>query len=168
MATPIDLLVSTEWLGARLDDPEVRVVDMRGYVVTRPLEPGVEHADYRVRWGNTWLRTSRVRSISTGPATLSISTTQYRRRSRPRSDSPRPWRSAGSATRPMWSRWTTRAVNLRPGSGGAQLLWSRRGQRASGRLEPLGRGGKPRRVRSCQSSPRRFHAAGPPGAPADR
>ncbi|MGZ3396726.1 MAG: sulfurtransferase [Isosphaeraceae bacterium] len=47
MATPIDLLVSTEWLGARLDDPEVRVVDMRGYVVTRPLEPGVEHADYR-------------------------------------------------------------------------------------------------------------------------
>jgi thiosulfate/3-mercaptopyruvate sulfurtransferase len=47
MATPIDLLVSTEWLGARLDDPEVRVVDMRGYVVTRPLEPGVEHAGYR-------------------------------------------------------------------------------------------------------------------------
>ncbi len=47
MAPPIDLLVSTEWLGTRLDDPEVRVVDMRGYVVTRPLEPGVEHADYR-------------------------------------------------------------------------------------------------------------------------
>ncbi len=47
MAPPIDLLVSTEWLGTRLDDPEVRVVDMRGYVITRPLEPGVEHADYR-------------------------------------------------------------------------------------------------------------------------
>ena len=47
MANPNDLLVSTEWLGAHLDDPGVRVVDMRGYVVTRPLEPGVEHADYR-------------------------------------------------------------------------------------------------------------------------
>jgi len=47
MAEPNDLLVSTEWLGAHLDDPAVRVVDMRGYVVTRPLQPGVEHADYR-------------------------------------------------------------------------------------------------------------------------
>jgi thiosulfate/3-mercaptopyruvate sulfurtransferase len=42
-----DLLVSTDWLEAHLDDPNLRVVDMRGYVVTRPLEPGVEHADYR-------------------------------------------------------------------------------------------------------------------------
>jgi thiosulfate/3-mercaptopyruvate sulfurtransferase len=42
-----DLLVSTDWLDAHLDDPDVRVVDMRGYVVTKLLEPGVEHADYR-------------------------------------------------------------------------------------------------------------------------
>ncbi len=47
MALPDDLLVSTDWLDARRDDPEIRVVDIRGYVVTRPLEPGVEHADYR-------------------------------------------------------------------------------------------------------------------------
>jgi thiosulfate/3-mercaptopyruvate sulfurtransferase len=45
MAT--DLLVTTDWLAAHLDDPGIRVVDIRGYVVTRPLEPGVEHADYR-------------------------------------------------------------------------------------------------------------------------
>src|SRR3954452_22067694 len=47
MAGPHDLLVSTDWLEAHLDHPDVRVVDMRGYVVTRPLAPGVEHADYR-------------------------------------------------------------------------------------------------------------------------
>ena len=47
MANLNDLLVSTEWLAAHLDDPAVRVVDIRGYVVTRPLEPGVDHADYR-------------------------------------------------------------------------------------------------------------------------
>ncbi len=47
MANLNDLLVSTDWLSAHLDDPAVRVVDMRGFVVTRPLEPGVEHADYR-------------------------------------------------------------------------------------------------------------------------
>jgi thiosulfate/3-mercaptopyruvate sulfurtransferase len=42
-----DLLVSTEWLAAHLNDPGVRVVDMRGSVVTRQVAPGVEHADYR-------------------------------------------------------------------------------------------------------------------------
>lgn len=42
-----DHLVTTEWLEDHLGDPGVRVVDMRGYVVTRPLEPGVEEADYR-------------------------------------------------------------------------------------------------------------------------
>ena len=47
MANPYELLVSTEWLVAHLDDAQVRIVDMRGYVVTRPLETGVEHADYR-------------------------------------------------------------------------------------------------------------------------
>ncbi len=44
---PDDLVVSTEWLAAHLSDPRVRVVDMRGYVATRPVAPGVEHADYR-------------------------------------------------------------------------------------------------------------------------
>ena len=47
MAEPRDLLVSTDWLGKHLHDPEVRVVDIRGYVVTRLLEPGVEEAEYR-------------------------------------------------------------------------------------------------------------------------
>lgn len=44
---PDDRLVSTDWLAAHLHDPDVRVVDMRGYVTTRPLEPGVEEATYR-------------------------------------------------------------------------------------------------------------------------
>ncbi|HEX8203466.1 MAG TPA: rhodanese-like domain-containing protein, partial [Isosphaeraceae bacterium] len=42
-----DPLVTTDWLEAHLGDPEVRVVDMRGYVITRPVEPGVEEATYR-------------------------------------------------------------------------------------------------------------------------
>jgi thiosulfate/3-mercaptopyruvate sulfurtransferase len=40
-------LVNTAWLAAHLCDPDVRVVDIRGYVVTRPVAPGVEQADYR-------------------------------------------------------------------------------------------------------------------------
>jgi len=47
MPSDNDLLVSTEWLQQHLADPDVRVVDVRGYVVTRPIEPGVEEADYR-------------------------------------------------------------------------------------------------------------------------
>jgi len=42
-----DPLVSTEWLEDHLGAPNVRVVDMRGYVVSRPVEPGVEEAEYR-------------------------------------------------------------------------------------------------------------------------
>ncbi len=42
-----DPLVSTDWLAAHLSDPKVRVVDMRGYVTTRVVEPGVEEATYR-------------------------------------------------------------------------------------------------------------------------
>src|SRR3954463_12867696 len=41
------LLVSTDWLQEHLHDPDLRVVDMRGYVTTRPLGPGVEEATYR-------------------------------------------------------------------------------------------------------------------------
>lgn len=43
----VEMLVTPEWLEAHLNDPAVRVVDIRGYVVTRPLEPGVEEADYK-------------------------------------------------------------------------------------------------------------------------
>ena len=45
MAT--ELTVSTDWLAKHLNDPGVRVVDIRGYVVTKPTEPGVEQAEYR-------------------------------------------------------------------------------------------------------------------------
>ena len=44
---PVDPLVSTEWLQDHLGDPSVRVVDIRGYVATRPVGPGVEEATYR-------------------------------------------------------------------------------------------------------------------------
>jgi len=44
---PDDRLVTTDWLEAHLQDPDVRVVDMRGYVTTRPVAPGVEEATYR-------------------------------------------------------------------------------------------------------------------------
>jgi thiosulfate/3-mercaptopyruvate sulfurtransferase len=40
-------LVTTDWLAEHLSDPNLRVVDIRGYVVTRPLALGVEEADYR-------------------------------------------------------------------------------------------------------------------------
>ncbi|MGE3822195.1 MAG: sulfurtransferase [Isosphaeraceae bacterium] len=46
-AEPAGPLVTTDWLEARLDDPSIRVVDVRGYVVTRPVAPGVEEATYR-------------------------------------------------------------------------------------------------------------------------
>ncbi len=39
-------LVTTDWLEAHLDDPNLRVVDIRGYVTTRPVAPGVEEATY--------------------------------------------------------------------------------------------------------------------------
>jgi thiosulfate/3-mercaptopyruvate sulfurtransferase len=40
------LLASTGWLAARLDDPDVRVVDMRGYVRTVETAPGRQTAAY--------------------------------------------------------------------------------------------------------------------------
>jgi thiosulfate/3-mercaptopyruvate sulfurtransferase len=45
MAT--DPLVTTDWLAQHRDDPDVRVVDMRGYVTTKGVAPGVEEATYR-------------------------------------------------------------------------------------------------------------------------
>jgi thiosulfate/3-mercaptopyruvate sulfurtransferase len=44
---PVDPLVSTEWLQQYLGDPGVRILDIRGYVATRPIGPGVEEATYR-------------------------------------------------------------------------------------------------------------------------
>jgi thiosulfate/3-mercaptopyruvate sulfurtransferase len=41
-----DPLVSTDWLSAHLHDPDLRVVDIRGYVSTRSVAPGVEEASY--------------------------------------------------------------------------------------------------------------------------
>lgn len=43
----VDPLVSTDWLQEHRDDPNVRVVDIRGYVAIRPISPGVEEATYR-------------------------------------------------------------------------------------------------------------------------
>jgi len=39
-------LVTTEWLQAHLDDPRIRVVDIRGYVRTADLGDGVQAAEY--------------------------------------------------------------------------------------------------------------------------
>jgi len=44
---PVDPLVTTDWLQEHLGDPGIRIVDIRGYVATRPVEPGVEEATYR-------------------------------------------------------------------------------------------------------------------------
>jgi len=41
-----DNLVSTEWLEANLHAPNLRVVDIRGYVKSTDLGGGVQHADY--------------------------------------------------------------------------------------------------------------------------
>jgi thiosulfate/3-mercaptopyruvate sulfurtransferase len=40
-------LVTTEWLESHLGESDLRVIDIRGYVSTRPVAPGVEEATYR-------------------------------------------------------------------------------------------------------------------------
>lgn len=40
-------LVETDWLAAHLDDPNVRIVDMRGHVRTQTAEDGRQTAEYR-------------------------------------------------------------------------------------------------------------------------
>lgn len=47
MDTNERLIVTPDWLEEHLNDPDLRIVDMRGYVVTRPIGPGVEHATYK-------------------------------------------------------------------------------------------------------------------------
>lgn len=44
---PIDPLVTTAWLADHRVDPKLRVVDCRGSVSTKLVEPGVEQATYR-------------------------------------------------------------------------------------------------------------------------
>src|SRR5436190_24359711 len=44
---PVDPHVSGEWLQDHLGAPGLRIVDIRGYVSTRPVAPGVEEATYR-------------------------------------------------------------------------------------------------------------------------
>jgi thiosulfate/3-mercaptopyruvate sulfurtransferase len=44
---PVDPLVSAGWLQDHLGDPSIRILDIRGYVATRPVGPGVEEATYR-------------------------------------------------------------------------------------------------------------------------
>lgn len=43
------MLVSTAWLANHLQDPTLRIVDMRGQVATQEPEPGVQEATYRGR-----------------------------------------------------------------------------------------------------------------------
>lgn len=43
------MLVTTAWLAAHLQEPTLRIVDMRGQVVTSEPEPGVQEATYRGR-----------------------------------------------------------------------------------------------------------------------
>jgi len=47
MTATIEPLVTTAWLADHLHDPDLRVVDIRGYVTTRPVGPGEEEATYR-------------------------------------------------------------------------------------------------------------------------
>ena len=42
-----DPLVTTDWLAEHLCDADIRVVDCRGHVTTKPVEPGVEEATYK-------------------------------------------------------------------------------------------------------------------------
>src|SRR5690348_12958776 len=39
-------LVETDWLAEHLQDPNLRIVDMRGYVRTVTVQPGVQEASY--------------------------------------------------------------------------------------------------------------------------
>ena len=103
MANPNDLLVSTEWLGAHLDDPGLRVVDMRGYVVTRPLAPGVEHADYRGA-AEEYLAAHIPGAVYIDSARATSLITQGRR-GRGAFDTMQEASWIGSRTRPNWLRY---------------------------------------------------------------
>ena len=46
MPSPVEPVVTTDWLEAHRQDPDVRVVDIRGAVSTRMVAPGAEEATY--------------------------------------------------------------------------------------------------------------------------
>ena len=89
-----DLVVSTAWLAEHLNDPNVRVVDMRGYVVTRPIAAGVEQADYRGARGRISGRPHPGRGLRRLDA----------RHHRPGRSRPRPDRAAGRFAEAMAQR----------------------------------------------------------------
>jgi thiosulfate/3-mercaptopyruvate sulfurtransferase len=41
-----ELLAETDWLAENLNEPNIRIVDMRGYVNLKEVAPGVQEADY--------------------------------------------------------------------------------------------------------------------------
>ncbi len=43
----LDPIVTTQWLAEHLNDPNIRVIDIRGYVVTHQPQPGEEEAIYQ-------------------------------------------------------------------------------------------------------------------------
>ena len=47
MADKVPAQVTCEWLNQNLSNPGIRVVDMRGYVVAKLVEPGLEEATYK-------------------------------------------------------------------------------------------------------------------------
>src|SRR5262245_14772433 len=46
-AMSVEPLITTQWLHEHLGDGMVRVVDIRGYVKTQPVAPGVEEVSYQ-------------------------------------------------------------------------------------------------------------------------
>ena len=137
MAT--ELLVSTDWLAEHLGDPNVRVVDIRGYVVTKPVAPGVEQAEL----------SRRPRGIPGGPHPRRGLHRLDDRHHRPRRSGSRADRAAGAVRRgdgrardrrpdPRDRRRSRRRPVRDPAVVGLVLLRPRRGQRARRRLESRG------------------------------
>ena len=167
MAT--ELLVSTDWLAEHLSDPGVRVVDIRGYVVTRPVEPGVEEADYRGAPRRIpGRRTSRARSTSTG-----------HRHRRPRRPGPRPGRAAGAVRRGHGERGIgdqTHVVAVdHMGGQFATRLWWALTYYGHDDVSVLDGGwnawveeGRPVEAGDVSRRPRHFHTASPARAAHDR
>ena len=117
--TAFEPLVTTDWLEAHLGDPDLRVVDMRGYVSTRPVGAGGRGGDLP----------GRARGVPRGAHPgrgLRRLDARHRRPRRPRPGAGRPARAvrrgdvgAGDRRRrPASSRSTTWGASSPPGSGG--------------------------------------------------
>ena len=95
-----ELLVSTDWLAEHLSDPNLRVVDIRGYVMTSPIGPGVEEASYRGA-RDEYLAGHIPGAVYVDWTTdITDPTTRCPPRSPQRAGLPRRWRCAASATPP--------------------------------------------------------------------